>query len=219
MRLPARVVAKAANAAYHPSVHSMGNVGIGGTMQALLLPAVWFFIQTCAWGGVCARTMALAAVPCAVPTAVDIGCSTGRMTRLLARHGAQRVIGIDASAEMLRFARRDRGVDYVVANVCVDDLPRADLVTFAFVLHEMPVDAQYIALHSALRCLRGKGAVCIVDIEPAIVESGDVATGHEPFLASYASVDRVIASVARSHGRRMKTSAVVPHKCRVWIVS
>ena len=51
-------------------------------------------------------------------TVVDLGCGTGNLTALLARRwpGA-RVLGVDSSAEMVRAAPADAGVEFTVGDI------------------------------------------------------------------------------------------------------
>lgn len=67
---------------------------------------------------------------------VDVGCGTGTITRLLAQRGP--VLGLDASAEALKYARQKPvdGVEYLQADLRTAPLPeRYDLVVASEVLY------------------------------------------------------------------------------------
>jgi ubiquinone/menaquinone biosynthesis C-methylase UbiE/DNA-binding transcriptional ArsR family regulator len=97
----------------------------------------------------------------------DLGCGTGALLPILASHVA-RVIGVDASAEMLNAAR---GRVSTVSNVEVrqgtlEALPLADAsldaAVLALVLHHLPSPAD--ALAEASRVLKPGGRLLIVDM-------------------------------------------------------
>lgn len=102
-------------------------------------------------------------------TLADVGCGTGTLTFELARF-ARKVIGIDLSNEMLRYARavaQERGI----ANVefrqgDVFSLPLAsrsvDAAFCVMVLHFLPEPAQAVA--GLCRIVRPGGSIVLVDL-------------------------------------------------------
>jgi SAM-dependent methyltransferase len=77
-------------------------------------------------------------------TALDLACGEGHYARMLRRHGAARVIGVDLSEGMIALAREDEareplGVEYVQA--AVEDLGVVgafDVVSAVYLLHYAP---------------------------------------------------------------------------------
>jgi SAM-dependent methyltransferase len=77
-------------------------------------------------------------------TALDLACGEGHYARMLRRHGAARVIGVDISEGMIALAREDEardplGVEYVRA--AVEDLGVVgtfDVVSAVYLLHYAP---------------------------------------------------------------------------------
>ena len=96
---------------------------------------------------------------------VDVGCGTGRFTRVLASTFACRVVGIDPSRPMLRVAakalRYTPGI--VLLQGRAEDVPLApgcaDLLLMSMSYHHV-VDKP-AALASVRRTLRGGGAFCV----------------------------------------------------------
>ncbi|MEV4196311.1 class I SAM-dependent methyltransferase [Streptomyces toxytricini] len=88
---------------------------------------------------------------------LDLACGHGHNTRLLARGGARRALGVDTSEELVRRARAHAGhipgaVAYVVADTA--KLPRMgpfDLVTAAYLFNQAP---DRTALHAMFRSIR-----------------------------------------------------------------
>ncbi len=79
--------------------------------------------------------------PVADASVLDLGCGWGSFSRLLRRHGASRVLGVDSCAEMIELAlRRERdeptGVRYRVHDIATMPVLGAfDIVIAANVLH------------------------------------------------------------------------------------
>ena len=89
-------------------------------------------------------------------TIVDLGCGTGLLTRALVATG-RRVIGVDPSSTMLRFARKQPGADAVTwidgdASALADDV-QADLVISSgnSIMHVEELPATLNRLAAALR--------------------------------------------------------------------
>lgn len=97
----------------------------------------------------------------------DLGCGTGALLPLLAAH-VTRVVGVDASAEMLGAARnRVAGLSNVeVRTGSLEALPledaTLDAAVLALVLHHLPSPAE--ALTEAGRVLKPGGRLLIVDM-------------------------------------------------------
>ena len=73
--------------------------------------------------------------------ALDVGCGTGFSTAPL-KEIAQRVIGLDVSAEMLAWAEKENGVEYILASA--ENLPlsanKLDLITISQAIHWIDKD-------------------------------------------------------------------------------
>ena len=72
---------------------------------------------------------------------LDVACGDGLYTRQLHARGAQRVVGVDISEEMIRVARQHEaaqpaGIDYHVSDVAdMAPLGAFDCVTAIYLLH------------------------------------------------------------------------------------
>jgi ubiquinone/menaquinone biosynthesis C-methylase UbiE/DNA-binding transcriptional ArsR family regulator len=114
-------------------------------------------------------------------TVADLGCGTGAMLATLAPH-VSRVIGVDASEEMLGAARkRLEGVASVdLRKGSLEALPidaaSVDAATMMLVLHHLPSPAA--AIGEAARILRPGGRLLIVDMVPHEHEEYRQQMGH-----------------------------------------
>ncbi|MBW5484240.1 class I SAM-dependent methyltransferase [Streptomyces bambusae] len=87
---------------------------------------------------------------------LDLACGYGHTTRLLARAGARRTVGVDVSAETIRLARTHpegaEGIEYVVADAAA--LPRLgpfDLVTAVYLFNHAPDRTALHAMFTGIR--------------------------------------------------------------------
>lgn len=92
-----------------------------------------------------AERFLLRQVPADTKSALDVGCGDGSLTRALAARGIA-TLGIDASPRMIALSRARAGdhplLDYRIADVLTDDLPRAafDLVVSVSMVHHAPLE-------------------------------------------------------------------------------
>jgi len=114
-------------------------------------------------------------------TMADLGCGTGVVMATLAPH-VRRVIGVDASEEMLAAARvRLRSMENVeLRRGALESLPidaaAVDAATLMLVLHHLPLPAGAIA--EAARVLVPGGRLLIVDMAPHDREEYRQQMGH-----------------------------------------
>ncbi|HYN09952.1 MAG TPA: metalloregulator ArsR/SmtB family transcription factor [Vicinamibacterales bacterium] len=114
-------------------------------------------------------------------TVADLGCGTGAMLAVLAPH-VGRVIGVDASEEMLGAARRrlDGLTNVDLRHGSLESLPiepaSVDAATMMLVLHHMASPGAAIA--EAARILRPGGTLLIVDMTPHDHEDYRQQMGH-----------------------------------------
>lgn len=99
--------------------------------------------------------------------AYDIGCGEGKMTRQLARSGAQ-VVGIDPGPQQIRRAEaqpRAAGERYVQGSAEKLDIAdaSADVVVFFNSLHHVPAESMDSALAEAARILKHGGSLFIAE--------------------------------------------------------
>ena len=87
----------------------------------------------------------------------------------------ENAIGVDLSPHFLSLAthnaeRHALPISYVHANIDELDMPEsADLVTIAFVFHEMPPDAIAATVRAAYRTLRPGGVLAVLDLDPPTI--------------------------------------------------
>lgn len=98
---------------------------------------------------------------------VDVGCGEGRLTRLLARRGAE-AFGIDVDAAALAKARAALGEENATLIAAkAEDLPfrdgSMDIVVFSNSLHHIAVDKMAQALIEAARVLKPGGRLCVME--------------------------------------------------------
>jgi ArsR family transcriptional regulator len=128
----------------------------------------WDRLRTELFGSGFAREALLALLP-AEWTVADLGCGTGHLAAALAPHVA-RVVGVDASAAMLRAAhRRTAGLDNVeLRQARLEALPLADAscdgALMVLALSFAPEPAR--ALAEMARVLRPGGRGVVVDLLP-----------------------------------------------------
>jgi len=122
-------------------------------------------------GGRLNREIAAALAPREGERILDVGCGTGLLTAAVARrHRGGEVIGIDASAPMIRIAQRKRGGERCRFQLAVaEDLPFGDAsfdgVVSELFFHHVPLDVKRQSAREIVRVLRPGGRVAIADID------------------------------------------------------
>ena len=105
---------------------------------------------------------------------LDVGCGTGSLAIAASRHvgSAGRVVGIDASAQMIVGARRkaargESNVEFRVASAQALPFPTAefDVVLSTLMLHHLPRVARYQLACEARRVLKPAGRLLVVDFD------------------------------------------------------
>jgi ubiquinone/menaquinone biosynthesis C-methylase UbiE len=108
----------------------------------------------------------LAQLPQRCPRILEIGCGTGRFSRLLAAR-AEKILAIDLSPQMIRLAReRSRlypNIDFVEGEVISYPLPdeQFDCVATLMTLHHLPTET---ALRKIRRALKPGGTFVCLDL-------------------------------------------------------
>ena len=98
---------------------------------------------------------------------LDVGCGTGKTTKLLTRLGG-RLIGLECGEAPLLSARskskiaQEEFIEGVGQNLPFDD-QSFDHICFFFSLHHVPIPEQETALEEAHRVLRSQGSVYIFE--------------------------------------------------------
>lgn len=98
--------------------------------------------------------------------ALDVGCGTGRFSRLLAER-AESVVAVDISPEMIRIARQRssgyRNIDYIVADVSKRHYAEEsfDAVVSIAALHHLPLRPMLKALSGTLK---PGGVLAVLDL-------------------------------------------------------
>ncbi|MBI4675794.1 MAG: class I SAM-dependent methyltransferase [Chloroflexi bacterium] len=109
-------------------------------------------------------------------TILDVGCGTGELT-LLAKRAAGtngRIYGIDASPEMIEFAREKAAREKLDVEFRLEPIEHLtfadnsmDVVLSSLMMHHLPGDLKRAGLQEIYRVLKPGGRVVIVDLKRA----------------------------------------------------
>jgi SAM-dependent methyltransferase len=132
---------------------------------------------------------------------LDLACGFGFYTRLLKRHGAAQVIGIDISPEMIRLAHQQEqakplGLTYQVGDaVALPQLGPFDLVTAVYLLNYATSKDQMLGMfRSVYDNLAAGGRFITYTINPAFTLSKPNCTSYGlSVLSEEPTTDRYIA--------------------------
>lgn len=99
---------------------------------------------------------------------LDVACGTGNQSIAFANHN-HRVVGIDLSPDMLRYAKKKVKSNHDIIFVCGDateiSYPDAyfDVSSISFGLHDMPEEIGIMILREMIRTTKPNGQIIIVD--------------------------------------------------------
>lgn len=109
-------------------------------------------------------------------TVLDVGCGTGELTLLAKRATGEtgRVYGIDASPEMIEFARDKAAREKLDVEFRLEPIEHLtfaddsmDVVLSSLMMHHLPGDLKRAGLQEVQRVLKPGGRVVIVDLKRA----------------------------------------------------
>lgn len=146
--------------------------------------------------------MLLRHVPANIGAALEIGCGAGEFARLLAAR-AERVLGVDLSAEMIRAARaKSRGypqIEYQQVDVLDWDFPigEYDCVASIATLHHLPLETMLVKMRDALR---PGGVLLVLDLY-------QVETRAEWLYSGLAIVPNMVMRLAKTGRERPSEEA------------
>eukprot|EP00928_Gymnodinium_smaydae_P032522 TRINITY_DN23531_c0_g1_i1.p1 TRINITY_DN23531_c0_g1~~TRINITY_DN23531_c0_g1_i1.p1 ORF type:complete len:712 (-),score=75.94 TRINITY_DN23531_c0_g1_i1:327-2462(-) len=162
---------------YHPKIHTLGNRGLLGSLDAEISPVFSAMLDKLV-DGMDARQEVLRAIP-KNQTVLDVGCGTGYSTS--SNPGS---LGIDTSAHMLGMAKRlfPRKRFIQAQAETYDPFLEYDVITIMYLFHEAPQVARLKMLRNLIPYARQK--VVIVDICPTYTPSRSM-LAREPYIHDY----------------------------------
>jgi trans-aconitate 2-methyltransferase len=154
-------------------------------------------------------------------TVLDAGCGTGRLTKeLVERVPNGKVIGVDASAQMLEKAREHLGEDFDLRH---QDLTRLDISEQVDAVYSSAVfhwiedhEALYRSLHGAMRPGARLEAQCGGDGNIAEIERALEALAGDERFAPYLRGEREAWNYASIEDTRLRLAAAGFSDVRVW---
>lgn len=204
-------------APFHPAIHNLGNVGIGGRVHAQVAQAATRLIDARAYGGVHMRRELATTMAARYPrgtSLLEVGCGVGTLTSELERTGTFSITAADTSREMLAVARKRLRASTLAHANGVDCTAPVDVSAICMVMHELPAAAHTALLRVLCACTRKD--VWIVDIAPTYTPSPAMLSG-EPYLTDYLA--HFETALARESDRRVDTWALVPGHVTVWTLT
>ena len=147
------------------------------TAGRLVCRGAWLYdpaMTWCAFGQHRRINRAVAACLAAKPgeRVLDVGCATGQLTQEVARtlQGSGEAVGVDASAPMIRIARRNRGGSCRFDLAAAEQLPFPDACFDAtcssLMYHHLNADLKRRSLAEICRVLKPGGRIVIADMGP-----------------------------------------------------
>ena len=216
----------ARNAPFHPSIHSIGNVGVQGRVHARVAPLATWVIDHAAYEGRNVRKEIAISIASEWnhtrrACVLDVACGVGTLTQELASESAfSRVVGLDTSPQMVQEAGwRVPSAEFVVANAI--DVHRLalnpDIITAAFVMHEMPRSAHRRMIRSL--CTASRGSVWLIDICPTYRPRPSMLMG-EPFVLAYLdTIDDTIDEEVQRCNRTVTRRQWVEGHVMTWVLT
>ena len=203
---------------FHPSIHTLSNVGEGGAMHAAGAKFVTQMIDYVAYDGRNVRSeiandLAMRFDPKSTKV-VDIGCSVGAFTECLWLANFKRLCGLDSSVEMLNYAEKllSPKVEILLGNAA-QELPPADLFVCGFVMHELPYIARQAIIENAYEELSPGGLFLVVDISNSYVPKEMMLKG-EPFVTEY--LENFVGQLLMSPFRVESKTWIEGHVATYW---
>ena len=201
---------------YDPSIHNMGNVGLGGQLHSLLAPYATKLIDNKCYNSVNIRQAILSSYNQEfynkyerVPKLIDLCCGTGTST-------AANQLGIDSSEAMISAAQAQAKqaikTQFILANAENYGQPQEfDTATLMFAFHEMPNYAHHKIIKNAKRIT--KHDIIILDISPNYSPSKLMLYG-EPYLLNYKAT---IHKLLEEH--QFTYLEYIPNHVGLWVYS
>lgn len=194
---------------FHPKIHTLGNVNIGGWTHATIAPFCTWAIDQLAYKGEDVRT--LIKNEYAAPTGtLDFGSGTGFSST---DYG----ISVDTSRAMLFVAKliNSKNRHYVLGNAENVYIPR-DIVTCMFLLHEVPREYRLKIIENAIK--NANKRTIIVDIHEMYKPSKSMIAG-EPFVFDYLAHAKIdITGICNKLNKNVKYEEIIPGHVQLWII-
>ena len=159
---------------YNPDIHTLGNIGMLGTVHAAITPLATRLIDIKAYSG---RDIRKEIYNTLEGDVLDICCGTGFSTK-------PGNTGIDTSPEMLKFSNIfNPGSNYLFGNAENYGLDKQfDVISCMFAFHEIPTHGHEKILKNCIRV--AKKEIIIVDISTNYKPSNMMLSG-EPYINDY----------------------------------
>lgn len=209
------------SAPFHPRIHNLGNVGLGGWIHARLARTATTLIDHLAYDGdnvrrQLAKRIARQMHPDVVEV-LEVGCGVGTLTLELSHTNRFHSIhAVDTSRQMIDVARQNvKDVHFDVMNGVDVNTCSSDLTVASFVMHELPCDGQREVLNAMIDASR-RGTVWIMDIHPTYTPSRLMLSG-EPYILDYLEqFEALIEDVSRTRHMQMDVDTLARGRVMIW---
>lgn len=194
---------------FDPRIHTLGNIGTGGKIHAVMSPLCTWLIDKVAYDGTDIRTLVKNEYAAKSRT-LDLCCGTGYSST---NYG----VGVDTSIYMLQVAKfiHPKNRQFILANAEDIYLPR-NVVTCMFALHEIPrlnrIKLIKNAIHNAIK------KTVIVDIHETYKPSKQMLDG-EPYILDYiANCKLDIIAACSDMNKKFIYEELIHGHVQAWII-
>jgi 2-polyprenyl-3-methyl-5-hydroxy-6-metoxy-1,4-benzoquinol methylase len=210
------------NAPFHPNIHNMGNIGLGGKIHASAARFATRMIDKKAYDGVNMREVLAKQMSYTFlndSSVLEIGCGAGTLTEHLSKY-FQNLIALDTSQEMIDEAKVHLpDVDFRCENGANAHTFDVDVAIASMLVHELPKNA-HLDLMNAMQqsILKKNGEVWIVDIHPVYKPSFMMKMG-EPFVLSYLEeFETTVKDFCSDNDMDCDRADIIPEHVRLWVL-
>ena len=194
---------------FDPTIHTLGNVGGGGLIHAVMSPTCTWLIDQIAYSGINVRSLIKTEFTPNRGT-LDLGAGTGFSST---DYG----ISVDTSKEMLGVAAliQSKNRRYMIANAETVNIP-TDYVTCMFLLHEVPRENRLKIIENAINNARKR--TVIADIHESYIPSKEMLKG-EPYIFDYLANNKIdVVGVCHKMNKKVKYEEIIPGHVQAWII-